>query len=441
MPRLPTAAIGETLTSRESWSTLEALVDVGNRMAGQDGEAAGAEIVAERFEEVGLADVQIEPFEIPGWWREDASLGVPEDRTWQQAHHVIGLPGSPAGRVSAPLLDTGYGLPGEFGAAADGAIVMARSDVPSDHRWVHRMEKYASAAEAGAVGFIYRNHLDGQLPATGEVGYHNRPGPIPAVGVSAELGARLARRADTETEATLDVACRNEPAISRNTSGVIGDGEEEVLVTAHIDSHDISEGASDNGVGSAMLPAVARLISQVAATLDRQVRFIAFGAEEMGLWGAYEYASTAELANVAAVLNLDGAGFSRDPEVTTQGFPEVADAVAAAADRFGAPLERDERVTPHGDSWAFVEHGVPAVTLGSATGESGRGWGHTHADTLDKVDIRDFRALTLIAAETTIELADADRTFPRSSPAAVREELPDGYVRELRVGNRWHFDE
>jgi hypothetical protein len=70
----------------------------------------------------------------------------------------------------------------------------------------------------------------------------------------------------------------------------------------------------------------------------------------------------------------------------------------------------------------------------------GRGWGHTHADTLDKLDPRDLRALAAIYAESVLELADASRAFPRRDPGEIREALTDGYVRELKVGGRWHFE-
>jgi Zn-dependent M28 family amino/carboxypeptidase len=301
------------------------------------------------------------------------------------------------------------------------------------------MEKYASAAEHGAVGFVFRNHVPGNLPPTGEVGYHDRPGPIPAVGVSKELGARLARYAEDDASVGLSVDCRNEPASSVNTHAVLGpETDEEVLVTAHVDAHDIAEGAEDNGVGSALLPEIGRLLAAVEDDLDTRTRFVAFGSEEIGLYGAYHHAETGE-APVKAVMNVDGAGSSRDPRVRTHGFEGLETPFAAAADRFDAPLTVSEEVTPHADSWAFVERGVPAVTIGSVREGAGRGWGHTHADTLDKLDPRDLRALAALYAESVLELADAGREFPGRDPAEIREALTDGYVRELKVGGRWHF--
>ena len=394
-----------------------------------------------RFEDAGLREVGIEAFDIPGWWRGSSSLSVEDRGEWTADHHVIALPGTTAGAVEAPIVDLGHGMPAEIGDEVEGCIAMARSDVAEGDRWVHRMEKYASAAEHGAVGFVFRNHVPGNLPPTGEVGYHDRPGSIPAVGVSKELGARLARYAESDETVALSVDCRNEPTTSVNTQAVLGpDTDEEVLVTAHVDGHDIAEGAEDNGVGTALLPEIGRLLAAVEDDLETRVRFVAFGSEEIGLYGAYHHAATGTTP-LKAVMNIDGAGSSRDPRVRTHGFEGLESAFAAAVERFDAPLVVSEDVVPHADSWAFVERGVPAVTIGSVRDGEGRGWGHTHADTLDKLDPRDLRALAALYAESVLELADSGREFPHRTPGEIREALTDGYLRELKVGGRWHFDE
>jgi len=440
MPRLPEPVVGDAFTSERAWETLTDLVEVDNRMAGQEGEREGAAVVEAAFEDAGLRAVGTDEFDIPGWWRGGSSLSVEGCGEWTADHHVIALPGTPAGTTQAPLVDLSHGMPAEIGDEVDGCVAMARSDVAAGDRWVHRMEKYASAAEHGAVGFLFCNHVPGNLPPTGEVGYHERPGPIPAAGVSKEFGARLARYAEADATVELSVDCRNEPATSVNTHAVLGpDTDEEVLVTAHVDAHDIAEGAEDNGVGTALLPEIGRLLLAVEGDLDTRVRLVAFGAEEIGLRGAYHHAETGE-APVKAVMNVDGAGSSRDPRVRTHGFEGLEAAFSAAADRFDAPLSVSEEVVPHADSWAFVERGTPAVTVGSKREGEGRGWGHTHADTLDKLDPRDLRALAAVYAESVLELADASREFPRREPGEIREALTDGYVRELKVGGRWHFE-
>jgi len=134
----------------------------------------------------------------------------------------------------------------------------------------------------------------------------------------------------------------------------------------------------------------------------------------------------------------------RDQRVRPVGDDDGTGVVAGvgrrAAARFDAPLTVSDEVSPHADAWPFVERGIPAVTIGSVREGSGRGWGHTHADTLDKLDRRDLRALAAIYAESVLELADESRAFPSRKPEGIRDALTEGYVRELKVGGRWHFE-
>jgi Zn-dependent M28 family amino/carboxypeptidase len=444
---LPSAVVGDAYTSDFAWEALERIVDIENRMAGQEGEAEGAELTAELLREAGARDVGIDEFDIPGWWRGSAALTVDRDgeRTYDLSHQVVGLPGSTDGTVEAALVDVGYGTEDEFADAdVDGQIAMVTSDTPPDARWRHRMEKYASAVENGAVGFVFRNHVEGCLPPTGEVGYHDRPGNIPAVGVSKELGARLARYcADGPVPTELALECRNAPATSRNVEGVVGpDTDEAVLVTAHVDSHDIAEGAVDNGVGTALVAEVGRLLAAVEDDLETAVRLVVFGAEEIGLQGAYHWAATHDLDAVKCVLNIDGAGRSGPLRIRSGGFDDVTDAFERATDDLELRMGVDDTVSPHGDQWAFVEHGVPGVMVSTDAGDgSGRGWGHTHADTLDKVDPHDLRDLAAAVTGAALDLAAPDRTVADRTPAEIRDALSEGDDLELHVGNRWYFDD
>ena len=453
MSRLPEEVVGDAYTSRFAWETLEALVEVGNRMAGQEGEREGAEVIADAFAEAGLREVEIDEFEIPGWWRgsSELTLADPHARTYEQSHEVVALPGTPAGEAAGEVVDVGYGTPDEFEAAdLDGKIAMASSETPDDHgRWIHRMEKYVAAAEAGAEGFVFRNHVEGCLPPTGEIGYHNRPGPIPAVGVSAEVGARLARYcADDEASATLSVDCRNEETASRNVEAVVGPDETEagddvpeVLLTAHVDAHDIAEGANDNGAGSALVAEVGRLLAQVEDDLDARVRFVTFGSEEIGLWGAYHWAESHDLDAVKAVVNVDGAGNSRNLGVGANEFDALGEVFEEVTESLDAPLSRHDTISPHGDQWAFVQEGVPAVMAYTESEGSGRGWGHTHADTLDKLDVRDLRATAVLLAEAVLAVADDEREIPQKSREEIRDTIDEGYVEELKRGGRWPYEE
>ncbi|MFC7072984.1 M28 family peptidase [Halovenus rubra] len=426
MARLPDAVIGDAYRNSIAWKTLTSLVDIENRMAGQDGERDGAQCIASTFEEVGLRDVAVEEFEVPGWWRESSALGLPEqERSYVQQHQVLSLPGTPKGDQSAELVDVGHGTPAEFETAdLDGAIAMASSKTPETHdRWIHRKEKYEAAVEAGAVGFVFRNHVEGCLPPTGGIHQENGPGDIPAVGVSRELGHRLVRHCEGKPlRATLSVDCRNEKTASRNVSGVLGpDTEQRLLVSAHHDAHDIAEGAEDNGAGSALVCEVARLLSQIEDDLTVGVEFVTFGAEEIGLRGSAHMADTRPLDDIKAIINLDAIGGSRTLAVGTHGFDELTSAFEAVSESLETPIEVDDEIVPHSDHWPFVKNGVPGLMAHSASDSDDRGWGHTHADTLDKLDKRDFRDLAVLVASGVAELA-RDKREPQHVDAKTIEE-------------------
>jgi Zn-dependent M28 family amino/carboxypeptidase len=444
MGRLPESVVGNAYGSTYAWDLLEDLVDIGNRMAGQEGEARGARRVAEAYRDIGLRNIETEEFEIPGWWRGSSTLST-EHADYEADHEVITLPGTPSGSAEAELVDVGYGRPEDFDEAdLDGKIAMASSETSDDYgRWIHRMEKYCYATDEGAVGFVFRNHIEGCLPPTGEVGYNNRPGPIPAVGISKEVGAILERHARADDfEVALDVDCRNEPATSRNVVGELGpDTDEVVLLTAHVDAHDIAPGANDNGAGTVLVAEIARLLKQVEDDLETRIQCVVFGSEEIGLRGAYHHADVVDLDSVKAVLNVDGAGRDRTLSVRTNQFEELTDLFADVTDGLRVPLETDATVSPHGDQWAFVQEGVPGVMISSTNPDkSGRGWGHTHADTLDKIDIRDLRNHAVSVGNAVFAATEPDCEIPRRSRDQTRDLIDEGYKQELKIGGRWPYE-
>jgi len=443
MGQLPTTVIGDAYRGSIAWETLTELVDVENRMAGQAGERAAAELIAERFGE-HLRDVETVEFGIPGWWRGSSALELERatrrNRTqrYDGSHQLVALPGSPAGVERGPLIDVGYGRPADFEASADeldGAIAMTSTATPEEYgRWIHRQEKYDAAVEAGAAGFVFRNHIEGTLPPTGAIGDAEGPGAIPAVGVSKELGDRLVRHCEGGDPVTAELAveARTEPTTSRNVTGVTGpETGEQILVTAHHDAHDIAEGANDNGAGSALVAEVGRLLSQIE--LGTTVRCVTFGAEEVGLLGSEEMAATADRDRIRAVVNLDGIGESRDLRVATHGFDAVGEAFETLGPELTAGVTVDDGLVPHSDHWPFVKRGVPGAMVSSDSGAD-RGWGHTHADTLDKLDRRDFREIAVVVAAAVARLAEPDRTTEYASPETIAERAADREDIEIDVG-------
>jgi Zn-dependent M28 family amino/carboxypeptidase len=431
--------IGETFTSDVGWEHLETLVDTDTRMAGTDGERRAAEATRDALEAAGARNARLEAFDIQGWSRGSAAI-----HTGGTEQDCIALPRSPSGEAAGELVDVGYGLPSDFDCDLEGAVVLAASDVPDwQDRYVHRREKYYRAVEAGAAAFVYRNHVEGCLPPTGSVGTEAAPiGDIPAVGVSKEVGARLVRRFAGE-RVTVDVEADVSDATSQNVHADVGpDTEAAVLLTSHVDAHDIAEGAADNGAGTAMVVEVARALARREDELDTRVHCLVYGAEEVGLVGSHYDAARRDHDTIKAIVNNDGVVRNRTLECYAHGFADLVDVAERVADRLDHPIDVSPRLNPPSDHWPYVAWGVPGYHIRSDTGDAGRGWGHTRADTLDKLSVRDLREQAILLTELVVELADDGTAVARREPSAIAEQLEaENRADGMRVVGDWPYDE
>ncbi|WP_380681355.1 M28 family peptidase [Salinigranum sp. GCM10025319] len=427
LPEETAAVLGHAWLDDEPWSVVTALARLGSRLGGSPGEREAASVVADAFERAGVRDVSVEPFPTQAWTRGDSSL---ELISAGRAFDCVALPYSPPGAVEARVVDVGHGTPREIrDADVSGKIAVASTTTPEGSRFLHRMEKYGAAVDAGATGFVFANHVPGQLPPTGSLRF-DREAEIPAVGVSAETGDWLTDAASEGGTVGLSVDARTEAGESQNVVGVVGPGSGDeagsgattgahggdLLLVAHYDAHDIAEGALDNGCGVAVVVGAARALA--AMGLPRRVRVAAVGCEETGLVGSERLAE--ECADdVAAVVNVDGAGRFRDLVAMTHASEETRDVAESVEERTGNPIRVKTEPHPFSDQWPFVRRGVPALQLHSDSGERGRGWTHTAADTRDKVDARTLREHAMLTALLVQELATRDP--PRLDSEELKE--------------------
>ncbi|WP_276281387.1 M28 family peptidase [Halorussus caseinilyticus] len=432
--------IGETFTSDVGWNHLESLVDIGDRMAGSDGEREAAELTRDALERVGARDARIEEFDVQGWTRGDSEI-----RAGETVQSSIALPRSPDAAATGELVDLGYGLPEDFEETDfEGKVVMVASNVPDYYdRFIHRREKYYYAVEGGAAGFVFRNHVEGCLPPTGSVGTAEDPiGDIPAVGVSKEVGARLSRRFEGE-EVEVSVEADVHDATSQNVHAELGpDTDEEVLVTSHVDAHDISEGAMDNGAGTAMVVEMANALAEREDELDTKVHFIAYGAEEVGLVGSGYDADVRDFDSIKAIVNNDGVVRGRTLSFHTHGFDALASAAEDVGADFDHPVKTIPEQGPHSDHWPYVKWGVPGFHVMSETGDEGRGWGHTYADTLDKLEVRDLREQAILLTELTVRLAGEEFEVGHADSEEIAAALEDeDQAAGMKIIGDWPYDE
>jgi hypothetical protein len=144
---------------------------------------------------------------------------------------------------------------------------------------------------------------------------------------------------------------------------------------------------------------------------------------------------------VKALVNLDGIGFSRSLRVG--GNETIAEAFHTVGDELGIPIESEGGLSPFTDAWSLGRDGVPVVVGRSASEGSGQvvryghqEWGHTHADTLDKIDRRDMRDLTIQLAAGVRELSSDAYQPEHRTTDAVHAELPDALNEYLERSGR-----
>ncbi|MFT4932418.1 MAG: Zn-dependent M28 family amino/carboxypeptidase, partial [Natronomonas sp.] len=173
--------------------------------------------------------------------------------------------------------------------------------------------------------------------------------------------------------------------------------------------------------------------------LDCRVRVAGVGSEELGLMGSAALADALDLERVRAVVNVDGAGRERDLVAMTQASETAETVVESVADGTVHPIHVDPDPHPYSDHWPFLREGIPALQLHSRVpdgGARGRGWGHTQADTRDKVDPRTLREHAMLGALLTMELAGRDPD-PIESADLREAMLEQDFEPGMRAANLW----
>jgi len=439
--------MAEVYTSSEPMDNLEVLCDVhDSRFPGTPGDKGSVDYMVEKFKEYGCENVHHEEYTIAGWTRGPATLEVVSPI--EKSFDVISLPHSIGDAVEAKLVSLGDGAIDDYEKRKDeidGNILMVTSASPlSMKRFLHRSEKYMRSVMAGAKGWIFMNHYPAYGPPTGGISP-----VIPAVGISYEDGSFLSRLLKREKEVVVRIKTtdKNHPTVTYNVVADVAPekpvDDEYVVVGSHYDGHDISQGAVDPASGTVTVMEIARNLVMVKDKLRRRVRCMCFGAEEIGLYGsrAYTRDHEAELDECRFMLNLDAGGGKGNKGVTFHDFPELEPLAAKWAEEMKAYIPTDERVSPYSDHWPFFLNSVPCGSGGDPEARrtrTGRGYGHTRYDTLDKVELTYLRLAAANYTRFLFRVANEEDWNPRRKTkeeiAAFIEE--QGYDKTIALSDQ-----
>lgn len=217
--------------------------------------------------------------------------------------------------------------------------------------------------------------------------------------------------------------------------------DEYILISGHLDSFDVGTGAVDCGTGIGPMLEAARLLSKAGAKPKRTIRFIAFAAEEFGLFGAQAYARQhkEELDKVSILFNRDSSplppvGISV-PKAMMSDMETVCAPIATIDPSIpfkvteAAPRPRPTAIGGH-DGSVFAVQGVPIYNfaLDDVDGTNfsyGEIW-HTENDILNRENPRYQQHTAMAIAITAYGLANLDHLLSREGmftpdkPAAAK---------------------
>ena len=279
---------------------------------------------------------------------------------------------------------------------------------------------------------------------------------VPTLVMRNEDYGRIARIIGDATAVTLRVNIQNKEYADGTTAfNAIGEipgtdkKDEIVMLGGHYDSWHDATGATDNGIGSAMMLEAVRILAALHVKPRRTIRVALWSGEEEGLLGSLAYVKEhfgsfeepkPDFAKLDAYFNIDsGTGKPRGAGVF--GPAGAADMVREAMMPFedwgfmGATA-LDSRRTGGTDSTSYNNAGLPGIGLAQDPFDYGSFTHHTNLDTYERIYEEDVREGAVEIASAVYALAMADEMVPRfkdaDTPKPVPEPAPGSLATQVR---------
>jgi aminopeptidase YwaD len=409
---LDPSCAAELLADPQRWSDFHALCDCGGRLAGTASEARAMAYVRKALEPISAARVRSVPVPYAGWQARKASLQS-GGRSFR-VHPLVRTAATRASGMAAEVIDLGRGTPEEFEAHRSdiaGRIVLVRHELMFAAGTIHRRRKVEMAQAAGAVGFLIASSQPGLL-VTGSSGRDGEAG-LPSLAITAEAAAHLRRTAAGWPTATITIETHEQPAQTETLIAEIpGQSDEWIVLSAHVDGHDINESAIDNASGVAAALSALRVLAPHVHTWTRGVRAMFFSVEEWALTGSAQYVaslSEAETSKIALNVNLDSVAGSPNLTAMTSGFAELEPFLLSTAEANNQALRLVRPLMMNSDHGNFARAGIPAFRLvaGYDDPNAHLRFVLTEADTREKVARSELTSAALLAAAIVQASANA----------------------------------
>ncbi|XP_067039144.1 carboxypeptidase Q-like isoform X1 [Acropora muricata] len=411
----------------EVYNRLASFVDTfGNRVAGSSNLERSIDYVLAELKKDGLDNVHGENVMVSHWVRgkESAQMIMPRNQTIA----LLGLGssvGTPTDGITAEVL-----VVTSFDDLRAKAPEVKGKIVVFNEKWVnypvtvaYRSKGASEVAKLGGLASLIRSVTPFSIysPHAGQQSYEKGVRKIPTACITIEDAEMMARMTARGTKVVVNVKMEAKslpPAVSRNTVAEIRGSkypEQVVLVSGHLDSWDVGQGAMDDGAGAFISWKALSVIRQLGLKPKRTMRMVMWTAEEEGVLGAQEYyhRHKASNGNFSLVMESDYGTFT--PLGLLFKGSEKAAAIMREVMKLLQPINASELILGpvSGDIVFWVNEGVPAGSLKTANSKY-YFFHHTSGDTMAVEDPDSLDLCTALWAVVAYTVADLEDMLPRS---------------------------
>jgi Iap family predicted aminopeptidase len=276
--------------------------------------------------------------------------------------------------------------------------------------------------------------------------FQNKPSPIPAFSLTYEEGAWLKRLCQAGKPPRMGITTRSSMRVVESANAVVtfpGRSARTLVLGAHFDGWDVGQGAVDNGIGSAILFEVARLLRRYSPDNALTVECVWFNGEEVGLVGSKKYVEMHGKDSIVAMINMDMTGSPTSFSAGgTDALVPFLETIARQLNGFNISPSIGNSAGTNSDHQPFMLHGIPTVAVWGKLDPDMVRYYHDLGDSFDKVSKRYLSDAAAVVSVLAREMANATSlTLRRRTPAETVEFLKkQGLEDRLRKQKEWIFD-
>ncbi len=439
--------IGSAYLENKSYNLLERLCDeAGGRVIGSEVNEKAMSIMKDELKNIGY-EAKFEKFSIPGWVRgnDQVIMKTPTERKLQAVAlgYVNKTPAFKANVVYAK-----YGLEENYkNLNVNDKIVLVTQEAPPGKEQLLRYQALDIAAKHGAKAILYINDRSGFLNLAGMGNFQGNATKIPAFSLTFEEGKWLERLIERNMPVTIEIAT-NSYCKEINSANIIatleGKVKSKIVIGAHFDSWDLGQGAVDNGVGTAILFDVARLLKSFSPNNYYSIEFVWFNGEEFGLWGSKKFVEIHKQDSIIAMINMDMTGTPTGFNV--MGFDEFIPFFENVKNQLnGFNLNSGVISSPgtNSDHMYFMFDGIPTFEIQAHLDESMYRFYHERGDTFDKVNEKYLSDASAVISVLVEQLSNAVKLNFKRKTSHEMVELFKHYELDKRLKNQgeWIYKE